>query len=97
MPDIELVIKIDEEIYKSSKKECAEKDSLIIDNFTLAIGNGILLSEELKKIKAETIIDELEKIRAEITEYRRKNNCGVLECLGIIDKEVKGARRSLWR
>lgn len=40
MADIELVIKIDEEIYKSSKQECAEKDSLIIDNFTLAIGNG---------------------------------------------------------
>lgn len=40
MEDIELVIKISEEIYKSSKKECAENNSLIIDNFTLAIGNG---------------------------------------------------------
>ena len=52
---------------------------------------------ELEKIKAETIIDELEKIKAEITEYRRKNNCGVLECLDVIDKEIKGAWRSIWR
>ena len=45
MADIELVIKIDEGIYKSSKQECAENDSLIIDNFTLTIGNGIPLAE----------------------------------------------------
>jgi len=40
MADIELLIKIPEEIYESSKKECEENDSLIIDTFTYAIGNG---------------------------------------------------------
>ena len=40
MANIELVINIPEEIYKSSKKECDENDSLIIDTFTYAIGNG---------------------------------------------------------
>ena len=52
---------------------------------------------ELEKIKAETIIDELEKIKAEIEYYRKNHNCDVLKCLDIIDKEIKGARRSIWR
>ena len=43
------------------------------------------------------IIDELEKIKLEITEYRREHNCGVMECLDIIDKEIKAARRNRWR
>ena len=42
---MEIIIDIPEEIYKSSKKECAENDSLIIDTFTLAIGNGKPLPE----------------------------------------------------
>ena len=59
MADVELVIKIPEEIYKSCKKECDENDSLIIDTFTYAIGNGtplpkgrgrlIILSEDVVK------------------------------------------------
>ena len=57
---MKLIIDIDEEIYKSSKEECDENDSLIIDNFTLAIGNGTLLSEELGKIKSE--IEKLNNI-----------------------------------
>lgn len=72
-------------------------DSEYIDNIIKAIQNGILLSEELKEIKAETIIDELEKIKAEIEYHRKKHNCGVLECLDIIDKEIKGAWRNRWR
>ena len=38
---MKLIIDIDEKIYKESKKECEENDSLIIDTFTYAIGNGI--------------------------------------------------------
>ena len=37
---MKLIIDIDEEIYKSSKRECEETDDLIIDTFTFAIGNG---------------------------------------------------------
>lgn len=37
---MKLIIDIDEEIYESSKRECEETDSFIIDTFTLAIGNG---------------------------------------------------------
>ena len=44
MADIELIIKIPEEIYVSSKRECEENDSLI-DTFTYAIGNGRPLEE----------------------------------------------------
>lgn len=54
---MKLIIDIDEEIYEYSKKECDENDSLIIDNFTLAIGNGIPL-EELKKDIEEIDIKE---------------------------------------
>lgn len=52
---------------------------------------------ELEKIKAETIIDELEKIKAEIEYYRKNHNCDVLKCLDIIDKEIKAAWRNRWR
>ena len=100
---MKLIVDIDEETYEiieninyfynmSRITERIEKQEIV-----LAIKNGTPLSEELKTIKAETIIDELEKIKAEITEYRRKNNCGVLECLDIIDKEIKGAWQSRWR
>lgn len=40
MADIELVIKIDKELYESCKRECKETDDLIIDTFTLLIGYG---------------------------------------------------------
>lgn len=40
MTDIELVIKIPEKIYESSKRECEENPKLIIDTFTYAIGTG---------------------------------------------------------
>ena len=46
---MKIIIDIPEEIYKSSKKECAENDSLIIDTFTLAIGNGTPLDAFLRK------------------------------------------------
>ena len=51
MADIELVIKIPEEIYESSKRECEENDSLIIDNFTLAIANGTPLPKGHGRLK----------------------------------------------
>lgn len=40
MADLELVIKIDKELYESCKRECKETDDLIIDTFTLLIGYG---------------------------------------------------------
>lgn len=44
------------------------------------------------KTKVEIdIIDELEKMKEEIEYYRRNHNCGVLECLDIIDKYIKAA------
>ena len=50
------------------------------------------------KCKVEIdIIDELEKIKAEIEYCRKKHNCGVLECSDVIDKEIKAARRNRWR
>lgn len=50
------------------------------------------------KCKAEIdIIDELEKIKAEIDYCRKKHNCGVSECFDVIDKEVKAARLNRWR
>lgn len=45
---MKLIIDIDKEIYKSIKKECDENDSLIIDTFTYAIGNGTPL-EDIKE------------------------------------------------
>lgn len=59
------------------------------------------LSEEfwildLKTIEID-IIDELEKIKAEIEYYRKNHNCDVLKCLDIIDKEIKAAWRNRWR
>lgn len=42
---MQLVIDIPEKIYESSKRECEENDALIVDTFTLAIGNGIPLSK----------------------------------------------------
>lgn len=87
---MKLIIDIDEEIYKSSKQECAENDSLIIDNFTLTIGNGIPLEEELEKIKAE--IDEI--VEREMKEDMRWS-LGLRHSKKIIDnhiKELKGDR-----
>ena len=55
---MKLIIDIDEKIYKESKKECKENDSLIIDTFTYAIGNGIPLEEELEQIKAKIDFEE---------------------------------------
>ena len=50
------------------------------------------------KYKVEIdIIDELEKIKAEIEYCRKKHNCDVLECSAVIDKEIKVARRNRWR
>ena len=40
MADIELVIKISQETFKSCKKECETTDAFIIDTFTYAIGTG---------------------------------------------------------
>ena len=45
------------------------------------------------KYVREQINDELEKIKAEIIEYRRKNNCGVMECLDIIDEHLESNSR----
>ena len=62
------------------------------------VRKGLLSEKDLSRIYTDNdVITELEKIKAEITEYRRKNNCGVLECLDIIDKEIKGAWQSIWR
>ena len=55
MADVELVIKIPEEIYESCKREYEETDDLIIDTFTFAIANG-----------TPSYTDVLDKIRAEI-------------------------------
>ena len=61
MADIELVIKIPEEIYESSKKECDENDSLIIDTFTYAIGNGTPLPKgHGRLIDADVLVDGFE-------------------------------------
>lgn len=61
MADIELLIKIPEEIYESSKKECDENDSLIIDTFTYAIGNGIPLPKgHGRLIDADVLVDGFE-------------------------------------
>lgn len=94
MADIELVIKIPEEDWEFLKESGGCRWSRTILDGVI---NGTPLSEELTTIKAETIIDELEKIKAEIEYCRKKHNCGVLECLDIIDKEIKGAWRSRWR
>lgn len=59
MADIELVIKIPEGIYESSKRECEENDSLIIDTFTYAIGNGTLLPKgHGRLIDADALLKE---------------------------------------
>ena len=49
--------------------------------------------EDNKDGTREARVDELEKLKAEIIEYRSKHNCGVVECLDFIDKyisELKG-------
>lgn len=63
MTNIELVIKIPKEIYESSKRECEETDDLIIDTFTLAIGNGTPLPKgHGKLIDADALdIDNLDR------------------------------------
>lgn len=43
---MKVIIDIDEEIYESSKRECEETDSFIIDTFTLAIGNGTPIPDD---------------------------------------------------
>ena len=90
MADIELVIKIPEDIYEISKKECEENDVLIIDTFTYAIGNGKPLEEELEKIKNEIqgLIDFEESCCGDtILGY---------QCLGVIEdiiSELKGENK----
>ena len=61
MADVELVIKIPEEIYESRYgEECDEKDCLIIDAFTYAIANGIPLPKGHDRlVEANAVIKAL--------------------------------------
>lgn len=64
MADIELVIKIPEEIYESRYgEECDEKDCLIIDAFTYAIANGIPLP------KGHGRLGDLDELKKEMQNY----------------------------
>ena len=65
MADIELVVKIPEEIYESRYgEECDEKDCLIIDAFTYAIANGTPLPKGHGRIvDIDKVLEEMRATR----------------------------------
>lgn len=90
MADIELIIKIPEEIYKSSKKECNENNSLIIDTYTYAIANGTPLSKGHGRIIDENKISKCEQIGLAMKDSNT-NRCLLTDAPTIVeaDKEYE--------
>lgn len=75
---MKIVIDIPEGIYESCKKECNENDSLIIDTFTYAIGNGTPLPKEYGRL------GDLDTLEALIKDEILKHDLNEYGCLHLV-------------